>query len=107
MGRVPLFICEGGGIGRRARLRCVWETLGVQIPSFAPNKVDNFDTIGIETIDLILFVKMLVAQGFSARRLSELVSLCVFRGVTLPLWVPIYCLTNIHAETIPRRKVSL
>ena len=24
-----------------------------------PNKVDSFDTIGIETIDLILFVKML------------------------------------------------
>ena len=80
---------------------------GVRVSPLGPNKVDNFDTIGIETIDLILFVKMLVAQGFSARRLSELVSLCVFRGVTLPLWVPIYCLTNIHAETIPRRKVSL
>ena len=33
--------------------------------SFA-KKVDNFDTIGIETIDLILFVKMLDLQGVSA-----------------------------------------
>ena len=31
-----------------------------------PNKVDNFDTIGIETIRLILFIKMLMVQGFSA-----------------------------------------
>ena len=32
----------------------------------AVNKVDNFDTIGIETIDFILFIKMLDLQGFSA-----------------------------------------
>lgn len=38
---------------------------GVQVPSLAPNKVDNFDTTGIETINLILFVKMLDLQGFS------------------------------------------
>ena len=31
-------ICEGGGTGRRARLRCVWVTMGVQIPSLAPEK---------------------------------------------------------------------
>ena len=37
----------------------------VQVLLPAPNKVDNFDTIGIETIDLILFVKMPVPQGFS------------------------------------------
>ena len=38
----------------------------VRIPPTPPNKVDNFDTNGIETINLILFVKMLMAQGFSA-----------------------------------------
>ena len=37
----------------------------VRIPPLGPNKVDNFDTIGIETIGLILFVKMLDLQGFS------------------------------------------
>ena len=37
----------------------------VQVPPLGPNKVDNFDTIGIETIGLILFVKMLDLQGFS------------------------------------------
>ena len=31
-------ICESGGIGRRARLRCVWFTIRVQVPSLAPNK---------------------------------------------------------------------
>ena len=38
-------ICESGGIGRRARLRCVWETIRVQVPSLAPNKTDYFDRI--------------------------------------------------------------
>ena len=28
--------CEDGGIGRRARLRGVWETVRVQLPFFAP-----------------------------------------------------------------------
>ena len=37
----------------------------VQVPPLGPNKVDNFDTIGIETIGLILFVNMLDLQGFS------------------------------------------
>ena len=81
--------------------------LWVQVPSSAPNKVDNFDTIGIETIDLILFVKMLMAQGFSVLWQIELVSLWVFRGVIISLLTPIMGLSNIHAETIPRRKVSL
>lgn len=36
----------------------------VQILSLRPNKVDNFDTIGIETIDLILFVKRLIYKEF-------------------------------------------
>ena len=31
-------ICGGGGTGRRARLRGVWATIRVQVPSFAPNK---------------------------------------------------------------------
>ena len=40
-----------------------------------PNKVDNFDTIGIETIGLILFVKMLDLQGLSDLWQIGLVSL--------------------------------
>ena len=28
--------CECGGTGRRVRLRGVWETVWVQVPSFAP-----------------------------------------------------------------------
>ena len=39
---------------------------GVRISPLGPNKSDNFDTIGIETIRLILFLKMPMAQGFSA-----------------------------------------
>ena len=46
------------------------------VTSVPPNKVDSFDTIGIETIDLILFAKMLMAQGFSAFWQIGLVSLC-------------------------------
>ena len=30
-----------GGIGRRARFRSVWETMGVRIPSTAPNQKDT------------------------------------------------------------------
>ena len=48
---------------------------GVRLPSSPPNKSDNFDTIGIETIRLILFLKMLMAQGFSAPVPFLLVSL--------------------------------
>ncbi len=29
---------EGGGIGRRVRLRGVWLSVWVQVPSFTPNK---------------------------------------------------------------------
>ena len=32
--------CEGGGIGRRVRLRGVWLSVWVQVPSFTPNKKD-------------------------------------------------------------------
>ena len=31
--------CEGGETGRRARLRGVWATIRVQVPSFAPYRV--------------------------------------------------------------------
>ena len=79
---------------------------GVRFPPDAVNKVDNFDTTGIETINLILFVKMLDLQGFSALLQIGLVSLWVFGGVFLLLRTPIFYLSNIHAETIPRRKVS-
>ncbi|MCZ9312269.1 MAG: hypothetical protein O0V67_02745, partial [Methanocorpusculum sp.] len=49
--------------------------MGVQVTSLGPNKVDSFDTIGIETINLFLFAKMLVAQGFSAYHHFGIVSL--------------------------------
>ena len=32
------FICGRGGTGRRARLRCVWVTMGVQVPPTAPKR---------------------------------------------------------------------
>ena len=32
------YTCESGGIGIRARLRCVWETMRVQVPPLAPTK---------------------------------------------------------------------
>lgn len=48
-----------------------------------------------------------MAQGFSVLWQIELVSLWVFRGVIISLLTPIMGLSNIHAETIPRRKVSL
>ncbi len=33
-------ICGRGGIGRRARFRSVWATMGVRIPSTAPKQKD-------------------------------------------------------------------
>ncbi len=36
-GIIPVF-CGRGGIGIRARLRGVWETVRVQVPSTAPKK---------------------------------------------------------------------
>ena len=48
---------------------------GVRIPSLRPNKVDSFDTRVSETINLFLFAKMLVLQGFSRFLFFELVSL--------------------------------
>ena len=35
-------LCENGGIGRRTRLRGVWETVWVQVPFLAPTKVTSF-----------------------------------------------------------------
>jgi hypothetical protein len=51
------------------------QRLWVQIPSSRPNKVDSFDTRVSETINLFLFAKMLVLQGFSRFLFFELVSL--------------------------------
>ena len=56
-------------------LGSVATSVRVRVPPPAPNKSDNFDTIGIETIRLILFLKMLMAQGFSAPVPFLLVSL--------------------------------
>jgi hypothetical protein len=36
----------------------------VRLPSAPPNRVDSFDAIGIETINLFLFGKMIVMQDF-------------------------------------------
>ena len=33
-------ICGRGGLGRRARFRSVWATMGVRIPSTAPKQKD-------------------------------------------------------------------
>ncbi len=33
---IKLVYCEGGGTGRRARLRIWWETMGVRFPPLAP-----------------------------------------------------------------------
>ena len=42
------------------------EAMQVQVLLPAPNKHDSLDTIGIETIVLILLPKILAGQGFSA-----------------------------------------
>ena len=39
-----LYICESGGIGRRARLRGVWATVRVQVPFLAPTKKELLST---------------------------------------------------------------
>jgi hypothetical protein len=39
--------CDRGGTGRRARLRGVWETVWVQVPSVAPFlKYNQYENIG-------------------------------------------------------------
>ena len=64
---------------------------GVQLPSPPPNKVDSFDTRVSETINLILFAKMLAAQGFSAKRHFGIVSLCA-------LWITLLETATVHAD---------
>ena len=64
-----------GGTGRRVRLRGVWETVWVQVPSTAPNKNESYDTIGIATFVLFLCPKSFVAQGFLPFKYKRLVSL--------------------------------
>ena len=64
--------------------------VGVRVPMPAPNKVDSFDTIGIETIDLILLPIILAEQGFSAFFVFGKVSLWVFSGLFSRFWTPIF-----------------
>ena len=53
----PLIQCSGGGIGIRARLRGVWETVRVQVPFTAPKHSNpNLLPIG-ETFGFVFFVK--------------------------------------------------
>ena len=49
----------------------------VRVRPPAPNKVDSFDTRVSETVNLVLFVKMLVAQGFLVLWFYGIVSLWV------------------------------
>ena len=55
------------------------------------NKVDSFDTEVFETINLFLFAKILAAQGFSAKRHFEIVSLCA-------LWITLLETATVHAD---------
>ena len=57
--------CGCGGIGRLIGFRFQRASVQVRVLSSAPNKVDIFDTVGIETINLFLFAKKLAAQWFS------------------------------------------
>ena len=78
----------------------------VRILSFRPNKVDSFDTRVSETINLFLFAKMLVPQGFSRFLFFELVSLRMNKHLFSGCGRPEQSQIANHAETIPRRKVS-
>ena len=40
------YTCESGGIGIRARLRCVWETMRVQVPPLAPTENNHTKMYG-------------------------------------------------------------
>ncbi len=51
-----------GGIGRRARFRFWWETVGVQVPSPAPYTTDNFQQ-KIVGYFLYLFINYLKSFG--------------------------------------------
>lgn len=64
-----------------------------------PNKVDSFDTIGIETINLFLFAKTLVVQDFSAHLHFGIVSLWDLCRCFPSLKQPFMCQTQSHAET--------
>ena len=55
---LPLFfIRDGGGIGRRARLRGVWATVRVQVPSFAPETIKVEHSIVTPLISLVVIGK--------------------------------------------------
>lgn len=82
------------------------QSVGVQVPMPAPNKVDSFDTIVSETIDLFLLPKILAGQGLSAFTILGLVSLwSVVTEINIAKQVLLRHKTN-HTETLPRRKVS-
>ena len=78
----------------------------VRILSLGPNKVDSFDTRVSETINLFLFAKMPVAQGFSTLLPSGLVSLWSLCRYFSPCRTPFVIHTKSHAETLLRGIVS-
>ena len=59
--------CEGGGIGRRVRLRGVWLSVWVQVPSFTPKNTDTKQGV------CIFFVFKKVGLEYGASNFS-----CVF-----------------------------
>ena len=82
------------------------DIMWVRVPPPAPNKHYNFDTIGIETVVLILLPKILAGQGFSAFSILWLVSLwSVGPEINTAKQVLLRHKTN-HAETLLPRKVS-
>ena len=49
-------ICGRGGTGRRARLRGVWATVWVQVPSAAPDRSKRFELALFVCISLFLMI---------------------------------------------------
>ena len=63
-------LCESGGIGRRARLRGVWATVRVQVPSPAPFLLPDCVKVAQQTLTLFVWVRILVRQPNKKRHPS-------------------------------------
>ena len=107
--RIQNIVRKCGGTAYTADLKSAGESLRVQIPPFAPNKNESYDTIGIATF-VLFFVKTLVLQGFSATGRKRVISLCHSLALPSVLFRDdlIHCsTTEIHNETILNRIISL
>ncbi len=76
-------MCESGGIGRRARLRGVWATVRVQVPSFAPFILPDCVKVAQQTLTLFVWVRILVRQPKTHFCLSTKVRFFVGRAKRL------------------------